>query len=104
MEKSAEAEAQGPVAIQHNAQVSAQRWWQWPENVFVAVGEFANVCKGHGDGVARDSMKSFGAGFSSLEPCEASASNHSRSISARTDLLGPHLRSLTQNLQGEEIF
>lgn len=74
-----------PVATQHNAQVFSKRWWPWPENVFVPVGEFANVCNGHGDGVPRDRMKSFGEGFSSLEPSEASVSNHSRSTSTKTD-------------------
>lgn len=68
------------------------------ENAFVAAGEFANVCNGRGDGVPRDRTKSFGAGFSSLEAWEAPVSNHSRSTSTKTDLPGPHLRSLTQNL------
>lgn len=68
------------------------------ENAFVAAGEFANLCNGRGDGVPRDRTKSFGAGFSSLEAWEAPVSNHSRSTSTKTDLPGPHLRSLTQNL------
>lgn len=68
------------------------------ENAFVTVGEFANVCNGHGDGVPRDRTKSFGAGFSNLEAWEAPVSNHSKSTSTKTDLPGPHLRSLTQNL------
>lgn len=88
----------------HNARVFSKRWWQWTENVFVTVGEFANVCTCHGDGVPRNRMQSFREGFSSLEPCEASVSNPSRSTPTKTDLAGPHLRSLTQNLQGEKIF
>ena len=62
-----------------------KRRWQWPEKVLVTAGEFANVCDGHGDGVPRDRMKSFGEDFSSLEPCEASVSNHTRNTSTKTD-------------------
>lgn len=83
----AEVECKAPssIAIQHNAQLFWKRRWQWPQTL--TLGEFANTCNYHGDGVPTDKTTPLGGGggFPSLEPLEESVPTHSSSTSTKTD-------------------
>lgn len=95
--------APSSIAIQHNAQLFWKRSWQWPQTL--TLGEFANTCNYHGDGVPTDKMTLLRRGEDSQD------SSHLKNLSQPTaaahqqkQIPGPHLRSLTQNFQGERMF
>lgn len=73
------------------------------QRLFVTIGEFTNVCNCHGGGVPRDRMIPFGGGFPKLRTTCSIYRKPQQHINKK-QIPGPHLRSLTQNLQGGGSF